>query len=166
MLSLTWNFYLYYALLVACTTYALRRGGPPERIGVTILAIGSVLTVTALWMSAILHGRGHIYRSVEIGVLIVDAMVLIGFLVLALRADRYWPMWIVALQILGMSGHLVKFADPAIIPRAYAFIVAIWSYPMIALLVIGTWRHQRRLSRFRADRSWSRFRLLPLSALP
>jgi hypothetical protein len=155
----TWNVYFYYALLLGCSIYTLRRGGAPERIGVAILGIGSLLSSVAIERSVILYGLVHVYRSVEIGVLIVDAMVLIAFMLLALRADRFWPLWIVACHILGTAGHFVKFADPDIIPRAYAFIVAIWSYPMMALLLIGTWRHQRRLSRFGADRAWSRFRL-------
>ena len=30
-----------------------------------------------------------------------------------------------------------------------------WSYPMLLLIVLGTFRHQQRLARFGADRSWS-----------
>jgi hypothetical protein len=28
---------------------------------------------------------------------------------------------------------------------------------MLALIVLGTWNHQRRLARFGADRAWSSF---------
>ena len=140
---------LYYVLLVLCWTYALLRGGLPERIGATILVIGSQLT----WAAA--SAGAARFESVETGVLLVDVGALLAFLALALRADRFWPLWVAALQILGTAGHAVKFTDPEVIRRAYAFILAFWSYPMLSLLVLGTWRHQRRIVRFGADKSWS-----------
>lgn len=146
------NVVVYNVLLVACWAYALRRGGPPERIGATILAVGSFLTAAAVSRST------TSYRSVETGILIVDLLCLVAFLALALRADRFWPLWVAALQIIGTAVHAVKFVDPDIIRRAYAFILAIWAYPMILLLVAGTRRHQQRLSRFGIDKSWSSFR--------
>jgi hypothetical protein len=87
---------------------------------------------------------------------IVDLGTLAAFLVLALRAERFWPLWISALQLLGTSGHLVKLMDPGVVPRAYAFAAIFWSYPMLLLLALGTYRHQRRLKRFGTDRSWAR----------
>jgi cytochrome c-type biogenesis protein CcmH/NrfF len=57
--------------------------------------------------------------------------------------------------LIGTAGHTVKLVDPVVIPRAYAFVLALWSYPMLLLLVAGTWNHQRRLARFGVDKSWS-----------
>ena len=87
------------------------RGGAPERIGATILSVGSVLTPC--------HGiePGGSYGSVETGVFIVDVATLIAFLILALRARRFWPLWMTALQLIGTPGHLVKLADPEMIPQ-------------------------------------------------
>lgn len=141
----------YYVLLDLCWMYALLRGGLPERIAATILAIGSTLTVAALSSLAIRFG------SIEIGVFLVDVATLVGFLILALRAERYWPLWLTALQILGMAGHAVKEADPSTIRQAYAFALAFWSYPMLLLIAVGTWRHQRRLALYGVDKSWSSF---------
>lgn len=141
----------YYVLLVLCWIYALLKGGLPERIGATILAIGSTLTVAALSSLAIRFG------TVEIGVFLVDVATLAAFLVLALRAERYWPLWLTALQIIGIGGHALKLAEPGAIREAYAFALAFWSYPMLALIALGTWRHQRRVARNGADPSWSTF---------
>jgi hypothetical protein len=143
------NMIFYHALLVACWAYALRRGGAPEKIGATILAIGSFLTV------AVISERTVRHRSVEVDVLVVDILCLAAFLVLALRADRFWPLWVAALQMIGTAGHAVKFVDPEIVRRAYALMLVIWAYPMIMLLVAGTWRHQLRLARLGTDKSWS-----------
>lgn len=132
----------YFILLILCWIYAMLKGGPPERIGATILALGSFLTVAALpnW-------AGHV-GSVEIGVLLVDVVCLAAFAVLALRADRFWPIWISALVGVGALGHLARWFDgPEISTRVYAMSLAIWSYPMLALIAVGTLNHQRRVAR-------------------
>ena len=102
----------YLALLVACCAYALWYGGAPERWGAAIIAVGSVLT-TALTSAPVLR-----FRSVELGVLGVDVVALLAFLVLALRAERFWPLWVTALQVVGLVGHLAKLASPEVIPWA------------------------------------------------
>lgn len=129
--------------------YCALRGGAPERIGAAILLVGSLLTAAALSSTA------TIYRSLEVGVVLVDAATLLGFVILALRADRLWPLCIAALQLVGTAGHAVKLADPQVIPYAYAFALRFWGYPMVLVLLIGTWNHQRRLARFGVDKSWS-----------
>lgn len=141
---------IYYGLLLACWAYAHLRGGAPERIGTTIVLVGSLLT------SAALSGQGR-YASVEMGVFLVDTAALVAFLILALRAERYWPLWLTALQLIGITGHVVKAAAPDIIPKAYAFAAIFWTYPMLLLLAVATWRHQRRLARNGVDPSWSAF---------
>lgn len=142
---------LYFALLGLCWIYAWLRGAAPERVGATILAIGSTLSLAALSNPA---GR---FGSVESGILLIDLATSFAFVILALRAERYWPLWVAALQIIGTAGHAVKLVDAGTIPLAYAFIMAFWSYPMLALIALGTWRHQRRLARNGVDPSWSTF---------
>lgn len=144
------NLVVYMTLLLLCWVYALRRGGAPERLAATILAIASLATAAAI------PGPQQSFRSVETDVVLIDALCALAFIALALRADRFWPLWLAALQIGGTASHAVKFIDFEAVPRAYAFMLAIWSYPMIALIVAGTWRHRRRLQRFGADQSWSR----------
>lgn len=142
------NTMVYLALLIACCGYSFMRGGAPERVGAAIIAIGSVLTYVAM------SNPATNYRSVEADAFVVDLACLVAFLILALRAERFWPLWITALQIIGIAGHAVKLADPGTIRQAYAFALAFWSYPMLLLIVLGTWRHQQRLARFGFDRSW------------
>jgi hypothetical protein len=142
---------VYFALLFACWSYALWRGGAPERIGASILGVGSILTVLAV------SGPSRRFGSVEVGILIVDVAALIAFAALALRAERFWTLWMTALHAIGTAGHAVRLADPHLIRWGYAFALAFWSYPMLLLLVAGTWNHRKRLARFGADRSWSSF---------
>jgi hypothetical protein len=145
------NTIVYLGLLFGCALYAFWRGGAPERVGAAILTIGSLLTMAAL------VSRPGIYRNLELEIFLVDVATFLAFLILAMRADRLWPLCITALQIVGTAGHTVKLVDSQILPYAYAFALRFWGYPMILLIVLGTWNHQRRLARFGVDRSWSSF---------
>lgn len=142
--------YVFTALMLACCAYAFIGGGAPERIGAAIFLIGSVLTYAALEISPI------DYRGVEIGVVIIDAVTFAAFVLLAIRANRFWPLWVSALLGLGLVGHLAMGLHPRVIPWAYAVVLSIWSYPILLLMAAGTFAHQRRLKRNGADPSWTR----------
>lgn len=142
--------YVFLVLLIACCTYAFGRGGAPERIGMAIFAAGSILTFVAVSAPPIR------FKGVEVGVLIVDVCVFAGFVALALRANRFWPIWVSALLGLGVLGSLAMLLHPRVIPWAYAVVLSIWSYPILLLVAIGTHCHRRRLTRNGADPSWTR----------
>lgn len=144
------NTSVYLVLLAACCIYVAMRGGAPELLGGTIIGIASLLTFAAL-----LGSMADLYRSIEMGVFVVDVVALLAFVALSLRADRLWPLCVTALHIVGTAGHAVKLVDPQVLPYAYAFALRFWGYPMVLVLLIGTWNHQRRLARFGVDKSWS-----------
>jgi hypothetical protein len=141
--------HFYFAILAACCVYATLRGAAPERFGAAIFVVASILSF------AVVSSPSARFGSLEVGVFAVDATVLVSLLVLALRAERFWPLWAIALHLIETAGHAVKAIDPLVIPKAYAFVLAFWSYPMLALLVLGTWNHQKRLAKNGVDKSWS-----------
>jgi hypothetical protein len=143
------------ALMLACCAYAFAAGGAPERIGAAIFAIGSLLTYAAVMTSPVN------YRGVEVAVFAIDAASFLAFVALALRANRYWPLWVSALVGVGLVGHLAMLLRPQVIPWAYAVILTIWSYPMLLILAAGTRAHQLRMKRTGADPSWTRFSAPP-----
>src|SRR3546814_5986569 len=53
-------------------------------------------------------------------------------------------MWLAAFQLVAVAAHGASAYNPGILPVAYWWIVGKISYPMIAILVIGTLRHDRR----------------------
>jgi len=147
--------YLFLALLTACCLYAVAKGGAPERIGMAVYATGSVLTFVAVSAPPIR------FQGVEVGVFFIDVCVLISLVVIALRANRFWPIWVSALQGLGVLGSLAMMLHPRVIPWAYAVVLSIWSYPILALIALGTRDHQRRLRANGADPSWTRSSVEP-----
>jgi hypothetical protein len=141
--------YYFLALLVACTLYALWGGGAPERIGATIYA----LSVAATFL-IVPKPHQQTWLNLEVGAFIVDVAIFLAFIPVALRANRYWPLWVTALLGIGVLGHVAKLMVPDTFWRAYAFVLAFWSYPILALMALGTFLHRRRLRLHGADRSW------------
>lgn len=143
------------ALLLGSCAYALLRGGAPERI-----VAGSLLAAYAATLLAYSELPTRFDR-VEMAVLLVDAVLLCVLVAVALRADRAWPLLVAGLHLTTIGAHLIKFFDVNMIRVTYAVMIAAWSYPMLVLLAVGTWRHRRRL-RFRGyDYPWT---LPPLPA--
>jgi hypothetical protein len=120
-------------LLFGCFFYALARGGWAERIGTLNMVAGSLATVA---VNSPLAVR---YASVEVSILLVDVAVLLPFLALALRSDLYWPLWTTALQLLVVLGHAARLSHPAMLPFGYGFLLAVWSYPQLAIMVAAIW---------------------------
>jgi hypothetical protein len=145
----------YLVLLTAGCVYAFARGGAPERIGMAIIAGNAILTFFLVSAPPIR------FEGVEIGVFSVDVLAFLGFVALALYANRYWPIWVSALLGLGVLGSLAMLLHPRVIPWAYAVVLSIWSYPILLLVAIGTHCHRRRLTRNGADPSWTRSSVPP-----
>lgn len=130
--------YIYHALLVAVCAYAFLAGRSDERLAAAICLIATI--ATRLVVSPI-NSR---YSHIEPGVLLVDLVVLIGFTFIALRSDRFWPLWIAGLQLTTITAHLFQGVSLDLIPKVYAAAARFWVYPIFLIIVVGTWRsHQR-----------------------
>ena len=124
----------YLALLLAVTIYALVRGDRDARI--TALACVGATAATAIVLSPLV-GR---YASVETGVATIDVAVLIVFLAVALQSTRFWPLWISGLQLTTTLAHVIKVVEPDLLNVAYATAMRFWSYPILLILAVGTYR--------------------------
>ena len=96
---------IFLPLLVAICLYALWRGGTDERI-VALTCLGG--TVATLLTVSPLTSR---YTDIESGLALVDFVVLAGFVGVALRSNRFWPLWVAGLQLTTALGHGFKALD-------------------------------------------------------
>ena len=138
---MTANF-LFIALLLATAIVALVKGGRTEQTGTLIYLAGCVLTVLAASPGAIRFTGG------ETGILMVDFLTFAAFFILALNADRFWPIWVCALLAIPLFGHLAMIVTPGIVPWAYAVILSVWSYPILLIILLACLqsRPRRRLA--------------------
>ncbi|HWU95745.1 MAG TPA: hypothetical protein VN029_09100 [Sphingomonas sp.] len=138
--------YGFWLLLPLLCLAALGWGGWPERIVAFLFlaaAAGSILL-----KSSVTGG----YRTIEIGVLIVDLLLLAGLVWVMVQADRRWLIWVVALQAISTTGHLAKLVTPDLSRMAYALMVGASSYPALLLLCLGIVAHHRARRRGAPDR--------------
>jgi hypothetical protein len=133
--------YFFRALLLISCGYALWRGRSDERI-VALVCLGAVLASRFAFPPISI-----LYTRVEIGLLLIDLTVLGSFVAVALRSDRFWPLWVAGLQLTTSMAHVMKAIDPTLLPIAYGAAIALWSYPILIILAIGTWRGYRRRKR-------------------
>lgn len=130
--------YVFWTLLLVSCGYALWRGRKYEQLSAVVFIVASVGSVLARSPA---HER---YIGLEHSDLVIDTFVLVAMIVIALRSDRFWPLWVAGLQLtIGMS-HLFKAIQPDLMPLAYAAAERFWSYPTLVILFIGAWRQHRR----------------------
>ena len=94
------------------------------------------------------------FRSLEIEVLLVDAALLAALAAVAMRANRYWPLWVTAIHASALAVHAAKIANPSLVWPVYSFAESVSAIPIQIILLWATIRHRRRLKRFGSDPSW------------
>jgi len=133
--------------LASC--YACRRGGGPER------AVGLLLLIAGATSIVVPRNAATNLFVVNSYMLSVDAMLMVALTAVALVANRYWPIWIAAVQLVTLAAHGARAWDQTIWARAYGQFTGKIAYVCIALLVIGTLRHRARLAEGFPERGWS-----------
>jgi hypothetical protein len=81
---------------------------------------------------------------VEIGVFAVDVGTFLAFTWVALKSERFWPLWVAGLQLTTGLAHILKAMETDLFPIAYAAAGRLWSYPILLILAVGTWRSHKR----------------------
>ncbi len=139
-------------LLALATALAFWRGGWPER------AVASIMVAWAA-IDRLFHylfPDAEIYTSVDLWHLAGDLTGLALFLLVALRADRIWPLWVCSLQLLAVVGHVLRFADDTMFELVYAIFIRFPFWASIMLVLWGTyhegWLRPRRAARGMAAR--------------
>jgi hypothetical protein len=137
---------IYHLLLIAVAAYAFLRGRSDERLAAGICIVATIAT------RLVLSPVGSRYSGVELGVLLVDLSTLAGFVAIALRTDRFWPLWVAGLQLTTLVAHGLKAIELDLMPHAYAAAGRFWVYPIFLIIVVGTWRsHHGALEESRAS---------------
>ncbi|MFW2828890.1 hypothetical protein [Sphingomonas sp. ID0503] len=130
--------FFFVILMIASCGYAIVRGGIPERVVAISYVVCTVLTVL------LLRSVDVRYAGLELGVMFVDIGLLAVMLAVALMSERYWPLWMTAMQAMTVLANLGRLL-PQVRAWTYWNAITLWSYPMLVLLIVATVRHQRRL---------------------
>ena len=133
-------FWTQLVLMILVAAYCWLRGGQPERAAATVLPAMLLLDMIyhAIW------GEVTAYDRINLGHLVIDMAALLVWLAIALRANRWWTLWLVSAQTIAVLSHFLRGAVEAMHPWVYAAMNRGPSWLEIALLFLGTALHHRR----------------------
>jgi hypothetical protein len=126
-----------------------RRGGPPERMAAMII-VGWIIADAIYHL---LFGPSG-FDKVDPVHVVLDGAELAAIVWLALSANRTWPLWAAAAQVICVSGHLAVLAGPPGMRQAYWAMTQLPQYIQLTALLVGATAHARRVRLMGRYRSW------------
>ncbi len=128
-----------------------RWGAAPERWLIGLF----IATMIAPFYLGPTLGIGHLmfgpYAWVYIG---IDLLATVGFMTIALNANRNYPLWVAGFQLVAVGAHAVRGLGDLVSPFAYVLLAVGPSYCQLLLIGAGFIRHARRERRFGSYRDW------------
>jgi hypothetical protein len=129
--------------VIATGLYAAIYGQATERVGAAAVIIGSYASIPS----------AAFFGAPEIGILVIDCMLLAVFVWLMIVTDRFWPIWATGFHMISVVTHIAVAVQPKIIPVAYATYAIFWGYPVLAALAWGTWDQKFRATKINVSPS-------------
>lgn len=142
--------------IAAVVIFAFRKGGEPERLVAAVL-----VATTALDLGNHAMFGETAFFAVDPGHLVIDSWAMTALMWVALRANRGWPMWVSAAQIIVVLGHMSKIIELSLVRYGYFAMTQMPLNIQAIALLLGTVAHMRREERvgryhaWRTGRSWA-----------
>ena len=124
--------YVGLAWLLVGVVPALLRGGWAER--------GAAIAMVGAWLTSAYAQNIRQEIGPQVGVTIIDLLLLAVLVWIALVSNRWWPMWAAAFHGLGAMLHLAVLLDQKIMGRAYFIAGAVFSFLTVLALFLGSIR--------------------------
>ena len=96
------HYVIYWAILLLICAFAFWRGRQEERIAAGACLAATIVTV---WIIPPVALR---YSAMDPAQLAIDGAMLATFVTIALRSERFWPLWVAGLQLTMSTSHLMK----------------------------------------------------------
>lgn len=136
--------------LVLVVSHAFLRGGWPERYAAATFIISFAVELLSVRLFGLTdYTSGNLLRFA------IDGVVFGCILLIALRANRCWPMWTGGLLLIVVSGHISAFLGVRAIAGVYWGMTVLPYYPAYLSLLLGTIWHLRRMAKFGPYPDWS-----------
>jgi hypothetical protein len=126
--------------LLLIVILALWRGAAPER-----LVAGVFIGMYGLdRLYHLIFPAGLYFFRAEVGHVVIDVIVLVAFTKIALRVNRFYPLWLTGCQLITLVSHTVQAVSPSILTGAYAILAFTPSYLQVLGFGVGVVMHLRR----------------------
>ncbi|WP_052761968.1 hypothetical protein [Aurantiacibacter luteus] len=136
------RYLLQYGIFAALAAYACLRGESPEKIT-------GLIFVAAIVVEFVHHldGRNDPGTSIDLLHLVLDAGMFVGFAIVAMRANRIYPLCILAMQLIVLVMHFQRALFDPLPPIIYWIMVRLPSYLQMVAFAWGLAAHRRRARR-------------------
>lgn len=129
------------AIFLCLAGYALLRGDAPEKL------IGLIFA-SAIAVEALHHTYWGYRASDDVNVIHagLDLLMFVSLALIAMNANRIYPLWILAAQLIALLSHLQRGLFPEIHPLAYWAMIRLPSYLQMLAYAAGLLACRRRLA--------------------
>lgn len=142
------HFLAFAAAFLACFVYSFVAGGRPERCAI----LAQLFAFLAGLFSISFHWTN--WRGFPIGVALADGGLAIALTLLALKANRLWPIVLAGMQLATVFAHIAKVLSVPLPTAGYAIFVQLWGWPMLFVTALGTYKHRERTRRRGKEQDW------------
>lgn len=140
---------VYLFALTSVVGLALWKGGAPERCGALVFVLMALLQYTGRLFFE------RVFDAVDPLAVAVDVFALVGFTLIALQANRTWPFFIAAMQLLSCASHFGRDISTKVEPLVYAILALVPTGTAIGILLIGVLAHMARVRRGATIPGWT-----------
>lgn len=120
----------FWILTLLCCGFAALFGG---RAGRAV----AIIYIAAVAATSLATRDPKAWSDPHLPALAVDLVLLAALLWVALRADRWFPLWFTGFHLVAVISHLASIFAPGYAPKLYFLLQSLWSVPMLLTLVIG-----------------------------
>lgn len=141
----------YFACVLALLLYATLRGSAPERTIVWTILLADLADT----FYHRIHGPSD-FRFIDYTHVVIDSLAFIAVLWTALGSNRFWPLPVCSLHLLGLTGHAAVFLGIQGLNQVYWAMVTVTDYIQLPIIALGLAMHDRRVRRIGRYRDWRR----------
>ena len=129
--------------------FAVRKGGEPERLVAIVIVAALVCDV----LNHLLFGDPT-WFDVNPGHFVIDIWTFLVFGWVALKANRGWPLWVCAAQLIVVIAHFSKLFEVDEARLSYWVLTQVPDCVELVVLIIGTAAHVMRQDRIGRYAEW------------
>jgi hypothetical protein len=142
------HIFAFTAAFIACLGYAIYAGGKPERTAMLAQLVAFLLSLAAISFGSIP------VRGLPIGLALVDFALALALSLLAMKANRLWPIVLAGMQVATIFAHFARLMAFPLPAAGYIIFVQFWSWPMLMVTAVGIYKHQSRTRNFGEEPDW------------
>jgi hypothetical protein len=125
-------------IFFSAAAYVVVKGDSFQRCAIGVMMFGVVATFFAYKLGS------HKWLPLNISVLLIDALALLAFGLIALRSRQFWPLLLVGWQIAAVTIHVASSFALNLLPKAYGISQGIWAYLQFGTIFVATIMARRK----------------------